>query len=123
MCDDVVEHLAAVDVLEEHVVVVLMDDHLAHAADVRMVQQHRQRRLAQRADLLRGILGRLLGRRLVGGGRPGVCPRQDLDCELATTVSDCTSHKRNVTTFSAVTLCVASFTLPMLPAPSVLLSM
>lgn len=49
--DDVVQHLPPVDVLEHHVVVVRVHDHLPHPADVRMVQQHRQRRLPQRADL------------------------------------------------------------------------
>ena len=39
MRDDVIEHLSAVDVLEDHVVVVRVDDQLAHAADVRVVEQ------------------------------------------------------------------------------------
>ena len=40
VADDVVEHLAATDVLEDHVVVVLVDNHLPHAADVRVVEEH-----------------------------------------------------------------------------------
>ncbi len=34
MADDVIEHLTAVDILKDHVVVMLMDDHFAHAANV-----------------------------------------------------------------------------------------
>ena len=64
VADDVVEHLAPAHVLEDHVVVMLMRDHLAHAADVGVVQEHRQRRLAQSADLLRGVFGCLLRERL-----------------------------------------------------------
>lgn len=41
VADDVVEHLATTDVLEHHVVMVLLDDHLAHAANVGMVEEHR----------------------------------------------------------------------------------
>jgi len=40
VADDVVEHLAAVDVFENHVVMMLMNDHLAHATDVGMVEEH-----------------------------------------------------------------------------------
>jgi len=41
MADDIVEHLAPIDILENHVVMVLMDDHLAHPAYVRVIQKHR----------------------------------------------------------------------------------
>ena len=37
MTDDVIEHLTAVDILKDHVVVMLMDDHFAHAANVRVM--------------------------------------------------------------------------------------
>ena len=40
MTDDVVEHLPAIDVLEHHVVVVLVDNHLTHATNIRMMQKH-----------------------------------------------------------------------------------
>ena len=85
MTDDVVEHLPAADVLEHHVVVVLVDDHLPHPTDVRVVQQHRERSLAQRPYLLRGVLGRLLRRCL--RRRPAACPTgshsgEDFDREL-----------------------------------------
>lgn len=39
MADDVVEHLSTVDVFKDHIIVVRMNDHLSHTADVRMVQQ------------------------------------------------------------------------------------
>jgi len=38
MTDDVIEHLASIDILKDHVIVVLVDDQLSHAADVRMVE-------------------------------------------------------------------------------------
>ena len=40
MADDVVEHLAAVNILEYHVIMMLMNDHLTHAADVGMMEEH-----------------------------------------------------------------------------------
>ena len=40
MADDVVEHLAAIDVFEYHVVMILVYNHLAHAADVRVIEEH-----------------------------------------------------------------------------------
>lgn len=40
VADDVVEHLAAAHVLEDHVIMMLMDDHFAHAADIGMVEEH-----------------------------------------------------------------------------------
>ena len=85
VADDVVEHLPAAHVLEDHVVVVLVHDHLSHAADVRVVEEHRQRGLAERPDLLRGVLVRLLLGGL-GRGRDGTRARshagEDLDREL-----------------------------------------
>ena len=88
VADDVVEHLAAVDILSNHVVVVLVHDHLAHAADVWVIQQHRQRCLAQCAYLLGGVF-RGLARLLVGCVARGACwrwmgvySRQNLDSQL-----------------------------------------
>jgi len=60
VADDVVEHLAAVDILKDHVVVVLVDDHLPHAADVGVVEEHGEGGLSERADLLGGVLCGLL---------------------------------------------------------------
>ena len=48
MADDVVEPLTTIDVFKDHVVVMLMDDHFAHAADVWVVQQHRKSNLLSR---------------------------------------------------------------------------
>ena len=39
MADDVVEHLATVDVLANHVIMMLMNDHLTHTTDVGMVEK------------------------------------------------------------------------------------
>ena len=43
VADDIVQHLTTIDVFENHVVVVLMDDHLElpHATDVGVVEKHR----------------------------------------------------------------------------------
>lgn len=72
MADDVVEHLTAIDVLEDHVVVVVMDDHLAHSADVRMVKQETKGCFTERSHFLGVVFCRLgckkgLGRRWGGG--------------------------------------------------------
>lgn len=40
MADDVVQHLTSTDILENHVVVMLMHDHLSHATNVRVVEEH-----------------------------------------------------------------------------------
>lgn len=37
MTDNIVQHLAPVDILEDHVVMVLVDDHFPHPTDVWMV--------------------------------------------------------------------------------------
>ena len=57
--NDVVQHLPSVNVLEYHVVVVLMNDHFSHATDIRMIEQHRERGFAEGADLFGGIPGGL----------------------------------------------------------------
>jgi hypothetical protein len=38
MTDDIVQHLTAVDKLEDHVIMVRVHDHLPHPADIRVVQ-------------------------------------------------------------------------------------
>ena len=104
VADDVVEHLATADILEHHVVVVLVYDHLAHATDVRVVKKHRQGSFSQRPNLLRGILGGLLrgGLRIrrrcdAAGGRRGDA-WEDLDSKLSrattTTHTVSTPHKQ-----------------------------
>jgi hypothetical protein len=52
VADDVVEHLTAVDVLEHHVVVMLVNDHLTHTADVRMVEEHGESSLSESSNFL-----------------------------------------------------------------------
>jgi hypothetical protein len=52
MADYIVKHLPAVYVLEYHVVMVLMHNHIAHAAYVRVVEQLRKRSFTDGADLL-----------------------------------------------------------------------
>jgi hypothetical protein len=106
--DDVVEHLPPIDILEDHVVVVLVDDHLAHAADVRVVQQHAQCCLPKCPRLLAGVLGRRARR-----------PWQYFHSEL-----EKHEHKKMeqiFRTFSPVILWVANLTFPIEPAPRVLL--
>ena len=38
VADDVIEHLASVDILKDHVIVMLVDNHFAHATDVGVVE-------------------------------------------------------------------------------------
>lgn len=38
MTDDIVQHLTAVDKLEDHVIMVRVHDHLPHPADIRVMQ-------------------------------------------------------------------------------------
>jgi hypothetical protein len=133
--DDVVEHLAAIYEFEDHVVVGGLDDELAHAADVRVEEEHREGGLADGADFLRGILRCLFGKKRGGGRVGGVAAaawaRDDFDSkleiwELSRRVveggrleGDRSSKREIRITFSPVWLWVASLTLPMLPAPRV----
>lgn len=64
MADYIVQHLPPVDVLEHHVIVMLMDNHLPHPANVRVVQQHGQCGLTQCPNLFGHILRSLLSRSL-----------------------------------------------------------
>lgn len=87
VADDVVQHLSPVDILGHHVIVVLVNDHLPHPADVRVMEQHRQRSLAQDTDLLRRFLRSLLRRRLRVSRRLDAAAarsdaRKDFDSEL-----------------------------------------
>ena len=116
---DIVEHLAAVDVLKDHVVVMLMHDQLAHPANIRMVQEQTERRLANCADLLGCVFAMLLC--ILARRRHRVLrPWHDFDSKLPklseTTPTTLTTERR---TFSPVPLCWASLTLPMLPCPRV----
>jgi len=40
MANDIVQHLTTIDIFRNHVIVVLMDYHLAHATDIGMVKKH-----------------------------------------------------------------------------------
>ena len=82
MADDVIEHLASVDILKDHVVVMLMDDHFTHAADVGVVEQQGEGGLAESADFLGGVLGGLFDRGGVDWGRRRAGSREDLDGKL-----------------------------------------
>ena len=59
MRDDVVQHLAAIDKFEEHIPVIIRTNHIAKAADVRMVEECDDSGLACRANLF-GLVGPLL---------------------------------------------------------------
>lgn len=39
VADDIIEHLTAIDKLEDHIIVVGVNDHFAHPADVGMMQE------------------------------------------------------------------------------------
>ena len=88
MADDVVEHLTPVDVFEDHVVVMLMDDHFTHAADVRMVEQHRESSLPDGADFLGSVFRCLLSDglwrriRTIGNRRGWMHAGENFDGEL-----------------------------------------
>lgn len=60
VADDVVEHLTAVDVLKDHVVMMLMDNHLTHPTYVGVVEQHGEGSLTDSSDFLGSVLGGLL---------------------------------------------------------------
>jgi len=65
MTDDVVEHLASINILEKHVPVVVCPDNIAHAANIRMIGQRNNRRLSCRADFLAVFCSFALCRRAV----------------------------------------------------------
>ena len=46
MSDDMVQHVFAIDVFENHTVVVLMNDQFSHATYIWMMQEHGDCRLA-----------------------------------------------------------------------------
>lgn len=64
VADDIIKHLTAVDIFEDHVVMMLVNNHFAHSADVWVVEEHREGSLAEGADFLGSILGSLLCSRL-----------------------------------------------------------
>lgn len=50
MTDDVVKHLATVDKLENHVVIIRLNNHFSHTADIRMEEEHGKSRLADSSN-------------------------------------------------------------------------
>lgn len=80
VADDVVEHLPAVDVLEQHVPVVIRAHDVAHAADVGVVNQRDDGRFPRRAHLLRMIGALALRLRAVLA--VGAHARYDFDGDL-----------------------------------------
>ena len=72
--DNVVEHLPTVDVLEHHVIVVLMDYHFSHTAYVRMIEELRESSFTKGTNLFGSILLSLLCDRICVWGTGGyVC--------------------------------------------------
>jgi len=65
MADDIIEHLPTVDVLEDHVVVMLVNDHFAHSTDIRVMEEHGKCGLSKSTNFPRGIFGGLPARRVV----------------------------------------------------------
>jgi hypothetical protein len=59
MADDIVQHLTSIDVLENHIIVMLMDDHLSHAAYVGVIEKHGKASFTKSSNLLGGIFGSL----------------------------------------------------------------
>jgi GT2 family glycosyltransferase len=59
MGDDVVEHLTAVDILKQHVPVVVCTDDISHPTDVRVVEKRDNGGFAGSSDLL-GLVCALL---------------------------------------------------------------
>jgi len=99
MADNVVQHLFAVEVFENHIIVVRMNNHFSHAAYIRMMQTHGECRLAERAKFLAGILRcwfsscvRTRMMNVVGcvGYNCAVDPTKNLDGKLFATVSSST---------------------------------
>lgn len=57
--DDIVEHLTSIDILENHIIVMLVDYHLSHATYVGVIEKHRKGSFAKSTNLLGGIFGGL----------------------------------------------------------------
>lgn len=67
--NDVVQHLTSIDILENHIIVVLVDYHFSHATYVGVIEKHGKCGFSKSSDLLGGILGGL------SRGGVGVDPR------------------------------------------------
>lgn len=128
MRDDVVEHLPAIDVLEEHVPVIIRPHDIAHTADIRMVQKANNGGLACGPHFFGVVSSLAVGLAVVLVRR---LTRHDLYGNLEEDVSNVLAERYacgimaarsygDGHTCSPVSTLLASFTLPMLPAPIVL---
>jgi hypothetical protein len=59
VADDVVQHLPSIHVFKDHVVVVLVNDHLSHSTDIRVVQKHGKGGFTKCPNLLGSVFGSL----------------------------------------------------------------
>lgn len=57
--DNIVQHLTSIDILENHIVVMLVDYHLSHATYIGVIEKHRKGSFAKSTNLLGGIFGGL----------------------------------------------------------------
>lgn len=65
MRDDVIEHLAAIDILAQHVPVIIGSDDISHAADVRVTEESDDSCFAGGPDFLGLVRPLLIGSALV----------------------------------------------------------
>jgi hypothetical protein len=61
MTDEVIQHMGAIHILEDHVVMMLVNDHFTHAANVWMMEKHRDGGLTQGLNLIGRVCRRLFG--------------------------------------------------------------
>ena len=71
MTDDIIQHLTSIDILENHVIVMLVDYHFSHATYVGVIEKHGKGRFAKGPNLLGGIFGGLPRCGVVGSGAVG----------------------------------------------------
>lgn len=130
---DVVEHLAAVDILEKHVPVVVRPDDVAQATYVRVIEQGDDGSLPGRPDLLGVVVALLVSAAMVGviSRAPWDDLTRDLltECDVSSTqMSLCVKGRMlgppgerggRELACSLLSSFLASLTLPMLPAPMV----
>ena len=57
--DDIVQHLTSIDILKNHIIVMLVDYHFSHATYVGVIEKHGKGSFAKSPDLLGGIFGSL----------------------------------------------------------------
>ena len=57
--DDIVQHMTSIDILENHIIVMLMDYHLSHATYMGMIKKHGKSGFSKSTNLLGCIFGSL----------------------------------------------------------------